>query len=395
MHTVTPHDTDPGTGPRTQHAAFTDGLLRPFVVVTVVVVTALQLASHPASDLALTIGLFVPAALAALASLPPWTALAQCYQIIAAGISMVVASVLFPLAPTTAAPAFAFLAASAAGEKLTSRRAALTVAAAGALTALTAGWVIQSNHPAPGGWPWWLAPAVGAPVYIGIARRDRQDALRSAERAAAEAARAAASEARAATLTERSRISREIHDVLGHSLSQIAMQLGLADTLHDNGRDEEANVAVRRARALAVEGMSETRRAIQALREDTLPLPDTLRQMATGDGTDFQIIGTLAPLPVSTAQAIIRTAQEALTNAHKYAPAAPRTMTLSFTEGAVTLTVINGPSPAPPDGTVAGTGMGLVGMRERAALLAGTVYAGPDPDDPVHGGWTVRLEIPR
>jgi signal transduction histidine kinase len=395
MHTVTPHETGPGAEPAAQRTTFTDELLRPFAVVTVVAVTAVQLPSHPASTPALTIGLFVPAALAALASLLPWTALAHRYQVIAAGVSMILASVLFPLAPTTAAPAFAFLAASAAGEKLTSRRAALAVAAAGALTALIAVWIIQGNDPAPARWPWWLAPAVGAPVYIGIARRDRRDALRSAERAAAEAARAAASEARAATLTERSRISREIHDVLGHSLSQIALQLGLADTLHGKGRDEEANLATRRARALAVEGMSEARRAIQALREDTLPLPDTLRQMATGDATDFHVEGTPAPLPISTAQTMIRAAQEALTNAHKYAPAAPRTMTLSFTEDAVTLSVINGPSPTPPDATATGTGMGLVGMRERAALLDGTVYAGPDPNNPVHGGWTVRLEIPR
>jgi signal transduction histidine kinase len=395
MHTVTPHDTGSGPDPGTQRPAFTDELLRPFAVVTVVVVTAVQLPSHPTTAPALTIGLFVPAAVAALASLPPWAALAQRYQIIAAGIPMVLASVLFPLAPATAAPAFAFLAASAAGEKLTSRRAALTVAAAGAVTALIAGWIIQSNHPVSAGWPWWLAPAVGAPVYVGIARRDRQDAVRSAERAAAEAARAAASEARAATLTERSRITREIHDVLGHSLSQIALQLGLADTLHGKGRAEEANLAVHRARALAVEGMSETRRAIQALREDTLPLPEALRQMATGDGTGFHVTGNPAPLPVSTAQTMIRAAQEALTNAHKYAPAAPRTMTLSFTVDAVTLTVINGPSPTPPDVTATGTGMGLVGMRERAALLDGTVYAGPDPGSPAHGGWTVRLEIPR
>jgi signal transduction histidine kinase len=397
MQTVTPPDTDPGPIPRSQRTPFTDELLRPFVVLIAVVVSAVQLPSHPISAPALTIGLFIPVALAALVGLLPWGALSQPYQIAVAGISMVLASVLLPLAPTTAAPAFAFLAASAAGEKLTSRRAALTIAVVGALTAMMAVWIVQSNDPAQAGWPWWLAPAVGAPVYIGLARRDRQDALRSAERAAAEASRAAASEARAATLTERSRITREIHDVLGHSLSQIALQLDLADTLHGKGREEEANLAVHRARALAVGGMSEARRAIQALREDTppLPLPDTLRQMAAGDGTDFHVVGTPAPLPVSTAHTVIRAAQEALTNAHKHAPAAPRTMTLSFTEDVVILTVVNGPSIAPTDATGTGTGIGLVGMRERAALLDGTVYAGPDPDNPAQGGWTVRLEIPR
>jgi signal transduction histidine kinase len=207
--------------------------------------------NHRISAPALTIGLFVLAAIAALVGLLPWGALSQPYQIAVAGISMVLTSVLLPLAPTTAAPAFAFLAATAAGEKLTSRRAALTIAGVGVLTAMIAVWTIQATTP-QAGWPWWLAPAVGAPVYIGLARRDRQDALRSAERTAAEPSRASASEARAATLAERSRITREIHDVLGHSLSQIALQLDLADTLHGKSREEEANLAIHRARALAV-----------------------------------------------------------------------------------------------------------------------------------------------
>lgn len=114
---VTLPDAGRGPPPRTRRSAFTDELLRPFVVLTVVAVTAVQLPSHPVGAPALAMGLFVPVALAALASLLPWAALAQCYQVIAAGTSMVLASVLFPLAPTTAAPAFAFLAASTAGEK--------------------------------------------------------------------------------------------------------------------------------------------------------------------------------------------------------------------------------------------------------------------------------------
>jgi signal transduction histidine kinase len=89
---------------------------------------------------------------------------------------------------------------------------------------------------------------------------------------------------------------------------------------------------------------------------------------------------------------VVRAAQEALTNAVKYAQGADRAMTLTFDEHAVRLTVLNGPARQDARSDIAGgTGMGLVGMRERVALLGGTLRAGPEPD----GGWRVELEVPK
>jgi signal transduction histidine kinase len=240
-------------------------------------------------------------------------------------------------------------------------------------------------------WPWWLSPVVAVPVFAGIAERDRAQARRSAERATAEAERASESEAREAALLERARIAREIHDVLGHSLSGIAIQLDMADALHSGGREAEANLATRRARALAVGSITETRRAIQALREDTLPLTETLRLLALAEGVPFEVGGEAGPVAVETAQTVIRVAQEALTNSVKYASGGPRTMKLDFTGDSVALTVTNGPGAAAGPAEIAGgTGMGLVGMRERAALLGGTLRAGP-----AGTGWSVELEVPK
>jgi signal transduction histidine kinase len=166
----------------------------------------------------------------------------------------------------------------------------------------------------------------------------------------------------------------------------------MADALRANGSDEEATAAIRRARAMAVDSISETRRAVHALRENTLPLPETLSRLAEHNAVDFAIDGEAAPVGAEAAHTVVRVAQEALTNAAKYAPGATRTLRLAFTADRVTLTVHNGPATGERDGELAGgTGVGLVGMRERAALLGGTLKAEPARD----GGWTVELELPR
>src|SRR5439155_1236579 len=137
-----------------------------------------------------------------------------------------------------------YLAAATAGSKLASRKAAVGVAIAGAV--VVAGATLLAGLLAPNfpQWPWWVTLTVALPVYIGTSQRDRIDALRNARLAAEEARRAKESEAREAALIERGRIAREIHDVLGHSLSGIALQLDMADALHDSGRQEEATAAL-------------------------------------------------------------------------------------------------------------------------------------------------------
>ncbi|MEV0260296.1 histidine kinase [Streptomyces sp. NPDC050617] len=398
-----------------------DDLAQPFIAVTATVLTAMQLPRAHLVAPFLAVPLFVVVAACSFAAILSWSRLSHRTQIAIAGGYAVLAAVLLPLAHNTVAPFFAYSAAATAGAKLATRRAAVGVAVAGAVSAATTVWIAERLSPSPDYWPWWLALTVGMPVYMGISKRDRREALASARRAAAEAQRATESEARTAALMERGRIAREIHDVLGHSLSGIALQLDMADALSQKDRGEEALAAVRRARALAVDSIAETRHAVHALREDTLPLQETLRLMAESEEVAFDVLGEPAPVSVETAQTALRVAQEALTNAMKYAPGAARAMTLEFTADAVSLTVANGPSRSPgPRPGAEGTGMGLVGMRERAALVGGTLRAGPDLDntalgnaalgdtapgnagsdnialkDTAQGGWTVKLEVPR
>ena len=387
---MTDENREPATasGPR----RFSDQLIRPFVLTTITGITLVELIVRPPARFgwaiwALTVVVIAVAALSCL-SWRAWPVRAQ------AGLTwlfMIAGALLFALAPASAGVAFVFVAAATAGEKLTSTRAAFVIVGAGMVLTTAATWFAASELHLAGEASWWLALTVGLPLYVGIARRERAEALAVAEFAARETRRAAASEAREAALEERGRIAREIHDVLGHSLSGIAIQLDMADALHTGGRDDEANEAVLRARALALSGFGETRRAIHALREDTLPLPQTIEKLAESGNAGFALAGEPGVVRVEVAQAVIRTAQEAITNAHRHARGGTVALRLEYSETLIRLTVTDTGGTAAATGP--GSGMGLVGMRERASLLGGTLHAGPV--DPPARGWTVRLELPR
>ena len=368
-------------------------LLRPVVTVVTIGVTVWQLGSASLVAPPLAITLFVLVSVIGLALVLPLPPLPERVNVVVIATYGVLAAVLFPLTQTTTmAAVFPFLASATAGGVLASRQTAVTIAVVNALVTAAGTALVTDLVPNAAEWNWWFALSVGFPVLIGTSRRDRVEALDNAHKATEQAKRASASEAREAALVERGRIAREIHDVLGHSLSGIAVQLDMADALAVNGRQDEAMAAIRKARALAVDSISETRRAVHALREDTLPLQETLLLMAAGDGVSFQLVGEPEPVSAEITHTVVRAAQEALTNAVKYAKGADRGMTLTFTDHAVALRVVNGPATddAPSD-IAGGTGMGLVGMRERVALLGGTLRAGPEPD----GGWRVDLEVPR
>ena len=371
---------------------FSDQLIRPFVLSTITLITVVELIARPPvlfgwAVWVLTI-LVIAVAAASCLSWRDWPVRAQLGLTV---VFMVAGALLFPLAPSSASVAFVFVAAATAGEKLASTRAAFAIVGSGMALATAGTWFGYSVLRVPGEASWWLALTVGLPLYVGIARRERAEALAVAEFAAQETRRAAASEAREAALEERGRIAREIHDVLGHSLSGIAMQLDMADALHAGGRDDEANEAVLRARALALSGFGETRRAIHALREDTLPLPQTIEKLAESGSAGFALAGEPGPVRVEVAQAVIRAAQEAITNAHRHARGGTVELSLEYADDVVRLTVTDSGGTSEAAGP--GSGMGLVGMRERASLLGGTLHAGPV--DPPARGWTVRLELPR
>ncbi|MFD8815086.1 sensor histidine kinase, partial [Streptomyces sp. NPDC059627] len=369
---------------------FRDELIRPFLTLAMIAGTVAEWPVSRISLPAVALPLFALASVAAIGALLPWTRLGDRGRLAAATAYMLLGSLLLPLVHhTTAGSFFPYLAAATAGGRLASRRAAIGVAVTGAVTAAVACRLVERLASDPAPWPWWVALTVVLPVYIGMSNRDRLEALRSARLAAQEAQRARESEAREAALIERGRIAREIHDVLGHSLSGIALQLDMADALRESGREDEATAAVRRARALAVDSIDETRHAVHALRGSTLPLPDTLRRLAEHDTVDFAVVGEVFEVGAEATHTMVRTAQEALTNAAKYAPGARRSMRLAFTGDRVTLTVRNEPARGDVRTDLAGgTGTGLVGMRERTALLGGTLLAEPARE----GGWIVELE---
>ncbi|MEV7552914.1 histidine kinase [Amycolatopsis sp. NPDC089917] len=373
-----------------RRARLAERLIRPALITAAIVATGVGISTQQVHARPMTTTLFVLVTLFALASFLPWDRIPRRTQLLLASGYAVCAAVFLPLAPQTFAPMFAYLAAAVAGIKLASRKLAIAVAVLDAVCCAVAVAVVGAVTPNADVWPWWLALSTGLPVLLGIARRDRQDALFNAERAAAEARRAAASESREAALLERTRIARELHDVLGHSLTGIALQLDMADALGTKGRDAEAGDAVRRARSLAVDGIGRMRQAVHELREDASPLEETLAALCANETVPFAVEGTPGPLGGGVAHTLVRAAQEALTNAAKYAPGAVRAVKLGFSPETVTLVVTNGPAGERPKPD-SGGGMGLVGMRERADALGGSAKAGPAPD----GGWTVEVRLPR
>jgi signal transduction histidine kinase len=208
-------------------------------------------------------------------------------------------------------------------------------------------------------------------------------------------------QARTATLDERNRIAREIHDVLAHSLGALGLQIQLARAVLTDQHDETRAVDIlTQAQRMANDGLSETRRAIHALRGETLPLADGLavlgasHQRHHGTPVTFEVSGDVRPLPPDAHLAITRTAQEALVNSAKHAPRQPVEMHLDYAETSTSLTVrnhlgANGHAHKPQLTTVNG-GYGLAGMRERLLLLHGTLTAGSND-----GEWVVVAKVPQ
>ncbi|MFE2550216.1 sensor histidine kinase [Streptomyces sp. NPDC059355] len=238
--------------------------------------------------------------------------------------------------------------------------------------------------------------ATGAAVLAGMAGRSRAQAARAAIAAAESAEKAARAEARTAVLGERTRIARDVHDVLAHSLAGINMQLELVDALIDTGDLAGIREANGRAHSLVRESLRQAQWTVHALREDHLPLRESLTAMleSSGHHDALTVVGDVRELPPQPTQCLLRIAQEALTNATRHAPGGEVAIKLTFAEEATVLSVRNRPATLPVTAAT-GSGMGLIGMRERIALLGGTVTTGPVTTGPDSGGWQVEAVIPR
>jgi signal transduction histidine kinase len=202
---------------------------------------------------------------------------------------------------------------------------------------------------------------------------------------------------RADVLGERTRIAREIHDVLAHSLGALGIQIQTARAVLTDQEDIAKAVEIlMTAQKMATEGLNETRQAVHALRADIRSLNDELDRV-TGTygeryhvGVTFDVGGDPRPLSPEATVTLLRTAQEALVNAAKHAAGQDVAVRLEYGGHDVRLTVVNSLSacPVPIGGTVNG-GYGLTGMRERVRLLNGTLETGPRD-----GRWTVAASIP-
>ncbi|UNO39565.1 histidine kinase [Streptomyces sp. MST-110588] len=244
-------------------------------------------------------------------------------------------------------------------------------------------------------WVTTMATTIGMGLAGYVLRLDAQ-ARGNAQRLLAQERAARKAEAETAALAERGRIAREIHDVLAHSLSAQLVHLEAARLQIQRSTDLEADreqilARVVAARGMAREGLDGTRQALSALRGEMAPVEDYLRHlMAATEGARLEVVGERRELAPEAGLAVRRTAQEALTNVRKHAPGARVTVRLEYADGEVELMVRNrGGRDRPGALAASGSGYGLLGMRERAELLGGTLESGPDEE-----GFVVRLRVP-
>jgi signal transduction histidine kinase len=234
-----------------------------------------------------------------------------------------------------------------------------------------------------------------------LLRREREQRLEVA-RLLGELEASREAEKAAAALAERSRLAREMHDVLAHTLSGLALHVqgarSLARTVVPAGADGEELVTVLdRAHALARDGLAEARQAIRALRGADLPgpelLPALVQEYRESQRAEARLTVTGEPIPLhaDARLALYRTAQEALSNVRKHAPRARVDVTLAWDPDVVRLVVASEGGRAPDaEVSASGSGYGLTGMAERARLLGGDVVAGPTAS-----GFRVELRLPR
>lgn len=314
-------------------------------------------------------------------------------------VLVIAGGILVGAAPDSAASAFVFVGVATGSFHVPLARALPLVAISTLAVAVS---ILVYN----GGGLGLLAYALGfAAIALG-ASNSRQSVQRAeqAELLLAQTQRSHEEQLRVARLEESTRIAREIHDVLAHSLAGLTIQLEATTTLLEQGADRDAVLArVRRAHELAREGLRETRRAVGALRGEDVSAPAAIEALvaeyraAAEAPAELTIDGDRDRLTGPTGQAVLRAVQEALTNVRKHAPGAGVSVAVHAGERPeedVVLLVADRPSEggAASSGQAladTGGGYGLQGMRERAQLLGGTLSAGAAAD-----GWRVELRLP-
>lgn len=269
------------------------------------------------------------------------------------------------------------------------RPAAYLAVPAVSLVALASSAVDPDQGGLAGSWPWSLNTVW---VFaLGAAFRHERILREQVAEAAEATSRAAAAEARV-------RVARELHDVLSHSLSVVAVQAEVADTFLESDQDK-ARQAIRQVATTARDALTDTRRMVGLLREPDADEPTAI-PLGVADvpalvervrESGVPVTLELSPnLPALTAQATVtayRVVQESLTNVLRHAGKVPTRVQLAPLDGALLIDVWDAGGNVVPGSP---GGLGLVGMRERVLSCGGEVTSGPGPD----GGFRVRVVLP-
>ena len=255
----------------------------------------------------------------------------------------------------------------------------------GALALFGGEWLWAENDP---GWAAWMAGTTFTALGGLVVRHeiDLVGRLRAAQAGLAERARA----------EERNRVAREVHDVIAHTLTVSLLHVTSARLAVEHDPADAAR-ALAEAERLGRESLDEVRAAVGLLRQDApdgggplAPLPGLAalpalveRLRSAGADVTLTVQGDTGRLPAAAQLAAYRILQEALTNAIKHAPGASTVASLSVGAGALELTVDSAGKPGH------GTGLGLIGMSERAQSVGGRCHAGPGGQ-----GWLVQGTLP-
>jgi signal transduction histidine kinase len=200
---------------------------------------------------------------------------------------------------------------------------------------------------------------------------------------------------------ERLRLSREVHDVISHNLSMIAVRSGVARMLLDE-QPEEARAALAAIETTSRSALNEIRNLLRRVRDPAVAdetatptlaeLPALVGRLRdSGLQVSYRCTGEPADYGAAVELSAYRIAQEALTNVAKHAPGARARLEVAHGPDALSITVTDdgpgAPQPAVPNRA---GGLGITGMRERAAMLGGQLTAGTRPE----GGFTVFARLP-
>ena len=239
---------------------------------------------------------------------------------------------------------------------------------------------------------WWDVVVFVPALVGGIVAGSRRARILATEKALVEA------QARAAVTEERARIARELHDVVTHHLNLVVLQAMAADGRA--GRDQPVRESLQLIERSGREALTEMRRLLGVLRDedgerpltpqpgmdDVGRLVDSAR--TAGLSVDLAVAGVPRRLPAGLALTVYRIVQESLTNAARHAAGSRVGIRLRYEPDAVDVAVLD--DGGRPADSSHGGGRGLLGMRERVAVFAGTLEAGPSPD----GGFAVHARLP-